>query len=103
MRSRYSAFFHKNYEYLAETQDPQTRSPQDLAANKEWAENSKFLNLEIIKVDEISATKAKVEFVAQFKILSTGELHKHHEISLFRKQAGVWYFREGRTVAEKPS
>jgi SEC-C motif-containing protein len=41
--------------------------------------------------------KGMVEFKAHFKTLGQ-EPQVHHELSKFRKQSGVWYFRDGKTL-----
>jgi SEC-C motif domain protein len=98
MRSRYSAFAVKAYEYLEETLDPQTVSHFDHAGNREWGDTVEFIKLEIISAEEIK-NKAVVEFKAYFK--KDGVELLHHEISKFRQQSGIWYFREGKVQATK--
>lgn len=100
MRSRYVAFKLKKIDYLLDTNDPQTRQDFDLKANKEWAEGVEFLSLEVLR-QESNGTKGLVEFKATYRDLQTGENQIHHEISKFRKQAGVWYFRDGRMVSKR--
>ena len=95
MRSRYSAFVTKNFDYLNETQHPQTRSPKDIEANQQWAEAVTFTGLEILRSSE-DGNKGMVEFKAHYKDTASKEAIVHHEISSFRKQAGLWYFREGK-------
>lgn len=97
MRSRYVAFVLKNIDYLLNTNDPQTRHDFDLKANKEWAEGVEFQGLEVLR-QESSGNKGIVEFKATYRDLVSEEIHTHHEISKFRKQAGIWYFREGKIV-----
>ena len=94
MRSRYSAFVTKNYQYIEDTVDPQTTNEFNHPSNREWAEQSEFQRLEILSAEEIK-NKATVEFKAYFH--QNGEDHVHHEVSKFRQQAGIWYFRDGRT------
>ncbi len=93
MRSRYTAFAVKAYDYLEETTDPQTTSEFDHAGNRDWGDTVKFVKLEIIRADEIK-NKATLEFVAHFN--KDGVDLTHHEISKFRQQGGVWFFREGK-------
>lgn len=93
MRSRYSAFAVKAYDYLEETLDPQTISDFDHEGNREWGDSVEFVKLEILSAEEIK-NKATVEFKAYFK--KEGVELIHHEISKFRKQNGLWYFREGK-------
>lgn len=95
MRARYCAFLKKEYDYLEETLDPQTALTFDNEGNKSWAESVQLQRLEIIRSEE-SGNKAIVEFKAYFKNLSDDSEHVHHEISKFRKQGGIWYFREGK-------
>lgn len=99
MRSRYSSFVVKNMDYIRETTDPQTRLDYDFEANRKWAEDSEFQGLEVIKVSS-EGNKATVEFKATFKSLSEDKTHIHHEISKFRKQGGLWYFRDGKVLSE---
>lgn len=98
MRSRYSAFAKNQMQYLRDTTDPQTLGGIDDEANKEWAENAKFLKLEILHSEE-KGTKGTVEFKAYYNILD--EDHVHHELSTFRKQAGEWFFKSGKIKGEK--
>jgi len=100
MRSRYTAFTQQNMDYLVETNDPQTRTVFDTQYNGEWAKTVEFKNLEIIREEE-NGNKAIVEFKATFKVKATGEVQVHHEVSKFRKQKGLWYFREGKVSALK--
>jgi SEC-C motif-containing protein len=93
MRSRYAAFIKKDYEYLEETVDPQTNSDFDHAGNRAWGESVELYKLEILRAEQ-NANKGLVEFKAYFR--QDGANHVHHEISKFRKQAGTWYFREGK-------
>ncbi len=95
MRSRYSAFVVKNYKYLHLTQDPQTRSPADSSANEEFSKSVEFTGLEVLNAQE-AGNKARVEFIAHYRDLKSGEAKTHHELSQFRKQAGVWYYRQGQ-------
>ncbi len=97
MRSRYSAFAVKDVSYIQATHDPQTRGYYDMAANEAWAQAVKFEKLEVLKASE-DKNKGLVEFKAYYTDIKTGQNHTHHEISKFRQQAGVWYYREGRLI-----
>lgn len=101
MRSRYTAFCLKNMDYVLETTDPQTRLDFDPAANKEWAQNSEFTGLEVL-TSKAEGNKGMVEFRAHFHTKGE-EPQIHHEISKFRKQGGIWYFRDGKTIQPKPT
>lgn len=95
MRSRYSAFCEQNMDYIAETTDPQAMGAYDMKANEEWARTSKFHKLEILNSSQ-EGNKGTVEFKAWFQT-GNGPEQIHHEVSKFRKQAGVWYFRDARS------
>lgn len=97
MRSRYSAFATQNLKYIRDTLDDQALSDYDEAANRAWASSATFINLEIIKVEELS-NKANIEFVATYEV--DGQTYKHHELSKFRKKGDRWYFREGRVRSD---
>lgn len=99
MRSRYTAFCIKKMDYVIETTDPQARLEIDKKANEEWAGQSEFTKLEILKSQE-EGNKATIEFKAYFKVKGNPEEQIHHELSKFRKQAGVWYFRDGRSLSK---
>jgi len=101
MRSRYTAFCQQKMEYITKTTDPQALGDYDMKANEEWARNSQFLKLEVLQSSQ-DGNKGMVEFKATFKT-GEGVEETHHEISKFRKQAGIWYFRDGRSksTAEK--
>jgi SEC-C motif-containing protein len=104
MRSRYTAFCQQNMDYIEETTDPQTRGDYDMKANADWAKNSKFLKLEVLNSSQ-EGNKGTVEFKAWYRT-GDGPEELHHELSKFRKQAGVWYFRDAKSkssVTEKKS
>src|SRR6476469_5493828 len=82
MRSRYTAFILKDMDYIFKTTDPQTRTEFDMKANQEWAEQAKFLKLEILKASE-DGNKGMVEFKATFQV-GDQDPQVHHEISKFR-------------------
>lgn len=99
MRSRYSAFATQNIDYITATLDPQAMDQYDRNSNKEWAEKSLFIELQIISSSE-NGPKGAVEFIAKYEYEK--EIFVHHEKSKFRKKNGQWYFREGKIIkAEK--
>lgn len=93
MRSRYSAFVTKNYDYLLATHDPKTKAEFDLAGNKQWADSVQFIKLEVLKTKEYGA-KATVEFKAQYQ--TKGIVQVHHELSTFNRIAGQWFYSIGK-------
>lgn len=97
MRSRYSAFALKKIDYVHATTDPQTRGKFDRAGNEAWANSAVFTGLEILGSRE-EGNKGEVEFRAHFR--AEGTEHVHHEKSRFRREAGRWYFRDGKVLKD---
>lgn len=95
MRSRYSAFVLKNMDYIIATTDPQRRYDFDHGETSAWMNESTFHRLEVMNSTS-EGNKGTVEFKAHYTTKNGAE-EIHHEVSKFRKQAGVWYFREGRS------
>lgn len=93
MRSRYTAFCLKNIDYVMETTDPQARLDTDQNATLEWMNSAEFTRLEVLSSRD-EGNKGVVEFKAYFKMNGADEVH--HELSKFRKQGGIWYFRDGK-------
>jgi len=88
MRSRYGAYCVEDEAYLLNTWHPSTR-PSSLELGNQ---RIKWLSLEIINASEIRDETATVEFVARFK--QNGRAGKLHEISLFRRERGLWFYLE---------
>lgn len=98
MRSRYAGFALKQYDYLFKTVDPQNLKDYNFEGNKLWAESVQFTGLEILNSEQ-SGNKGIVEFKVQF--ILNGETHTHHEVSQFRQQNGIWYYKKG-TIKSNP-
>lgn len=99
MRSRYSAYATRNFDYILDTTDPQRRQDLDHEANRDWMNSSTFTDLEVLHATEDGNT-GEVEFIARFR-RNGGAEQTHHERSRFRKQAGRWYFRDGNVATNK--
>jgi SEC-C motif-containing protein len=91
MRSRYSAYCHKNFDYLVNTTDPQVRLEFDHEGTRKWMDEATFTLLEVLKTS-MDGNKGVVEFKAHFQVADKPP-EVHHEVARFRKQAGSWYFR----------
>lgn len=92
MRSRYSAFFLGQIEYLKKTWHPET-CPEDLSAE----EPSDWFSLEIVSSDESEdGTEASVEFIA--KLVYDYHVEIIHEISDFDRLDGKWVYHSGEFV-----
>lgn len=102
MRSRYTAFTLVDVDYLRDTLAPESRHDFDAKSTKEWASQSKWKGLQILKTSKGTAEdkKGTVEFVATFEQNGTGI--EHHEVSEFRKaDNGQWYFVDGESHTHK--
>ena len=93
LRSRYTAHTFANIDYIQKTHHPAHRGEIDVASTRDWAENSDWLSLEIRNVEGGSEQdeQGTIEFIAQFNDAG-GNLVNHHEVSLFRKHEGEWFF-----------
>jgi SEC-C motif-containing protein len=104
MRSRYVAYVHKNIDYIDETQIVVPGETFNKAEALKWAESSEWLGLEIKKTQkgQDGDTSGFVEFVAHYKDKASGTQLKHHETSLFARDAGAWKFKEGNIHGAEP-
>lgn len=97
MRSRYSAYVHKNMDYIDQTQMNEKHEVFNKEEALKWAESSEWNGLEIKSTQKGQAddTTGVVEFIAHYKDKASGTELKHHETSSFQKQDGAWKFKEG--------
>ena len=92
MRSRYTAHVLLAIDYLWGTWSPEQRirsSKQDIQA---WASSCEWLGLRILdtQAGQPQDNEGLVSFVALFR--QHGQLHEHHEISLFKKTLQGWVY-----------
>lgn len=92
MRARYEAYVKGDIKFIVDTHDSQTAKELDIEETKKWALESKWLGLDILKVElgKESDDTGIVEFVVKF--IENGEEKIHHEKSLFLKKNGKWYY-----------
>ena len=83
MRSRYSAFVLKNIPYIVQTTVPSQQTLLDEKALQDWANETQWLGLEIVKAETLTKTQSAVEFKAHFQ--GSEQPQVHHEYSLFVK------------------
>jgi SEC-C motif-containing protein len=95
MRSRFSAYVMHELDYLYETTYPGSRAGDLQKAIAGWAAEARFVKLEIIKTarGQSGDKTGKVEFTAFY--LQNGQMHQHHEVSIFKKYKSRWYYVEG--------
>mgnify|MGYP002746452071 CR=1 FL=1 len=90
MRSRYTAYVLKNIPYIVATTVPSQQTLLETHLLQEWADNTTWLGLEILKTENLTKTQSAVEF----KNIFQGEEGKltHQERSIFVKIENCWYF-----------
>lgn len=98
MRSRYSAYALKAVEYLMASTHPETRSSHKPDEIQRWATACDWRQLKIIKATKGKQTDetGEVEFVASY--LEDNQLQQHHELSVFKKNNGRWFFYNGQQL-----
>lgn len=106
MRSRYTAYTLLEMRYIEETMSGFARQAYDEYEARTWAEKADWQGLDVVRapVCKPNATQGEVEFKAHY--LSNGEPKCLHEISVFHKLAGHWYYvsgKQGGLLAAKKS
>ena len=94
MRSRFSAFAFPNGEYLMETTLPEKRKFHNTDDLQEWGEINTWTKLEMVQ----KPAQDQVEFKAYYTD-EDGQPQLHHELSLFRKLNGRWYYVSGKFLS----
>ncbi|MGV2831009.1 YchJ family protein [Myxosarcina sp. GI1(2024)] len=94
MRSRYTAFYKSNIEYLIATLHPSKRKFDDRLKLSHSAKNTTWLNLKIIDTSQgqPAAEIGFVEFVAVYLVREPQQLH---ERSRFIKEGDLWLYLDG--------
>lgn len=93
MRSRYSAFCHKDIDYLVLTLDPEKRGAGDRDNLAQTMASTQWLGLRIMDDSLSGQDRGVVEFVAFFE--QDGEFGQLHEKSVFIRKDNRWFYREG--------
>lgn len=95
MKSRYTAYFLKEEDYLSKTWHPSTRPKQlNLAEDKTKWQQLKVLNS---KRGKVTDKKGWVAFAA-FYLDEQGSQGVLKEESLFVREAGQWYYHSGTFI-----
>ena len=94
MRSRFTAYFLGDTDYLLKTTWQRQISGIDQAGIHKRADNTQWRRLDIVSKEAggESDNKGKVEFKAWFFNPVTQKEEAHHENSDFIKEEGRWYF-----------
>ena len=80
----------KNIPYIVQTTVPSQQTLLDEKALQDWADETQWLGLDIVKAETLTKTQSAVEFKAHFQ--GSEQPQVHHEYSLFVKIDGRWYF-----------
>ncbi len=100
MRSRYSAYALGGYgDYLLATWFSATRG--DLSAESLSQKTVDWVQLDVLSSKQ-NGDKATVEFNALYREPDHSELQTMHEVSVFQRTAGRWFY-VGREVSSKSS
>lgn len=95
MRSRYAAYTKAKIDYIRDTMRGSAGETFDETVSTDWAKNSEWLGLNILKAEPVSddATVGFVDFTVKYK--ENGTLVNHHEISEFHKEDDRWFYVDG--------
>lgn len=95
MRSRYTAYFIADYEYILNTYNFHTRPDMSATDLKDANQGTQWLRLEVRGNSKQEAPN-KVEFKAYYKV--TKDIYCMHEISNFSKVDGQWQYVDGEML-----
>jgi len=100
MRSRYSAFYLRDVEYLLRSLAPQSRKPDDRSQLEATIGATQWLGLQILSKEKLVAgqSQAWVEFVAFYK--DGSNIRQLHEKSEFLLESGHWFYVKGQMLPE---
>ncbi|EDK14659.1 hypothetical protein CGSHiR3021_09140 [Haemophilus influenzae 22.4-21] len=80
----------KNIPYIVATTVPSQQTLLETSLLQEWADNTVWLGLEILKTESLTKTQSAVEFKAIFQGDECEQAHQ--ERSIFVKIEDRWYF-----------
>jgi SEC-C motif-containing protein len=103
MRARYSAYTLHDIDFVMDSTLPAGRHDSDPAAMRAWAEQAEWTGLEVVSTRDggDGDSQGEVEFIARYNL--NGVAQHHHEKSLFVKQDGQWFFKDGKVLHSGPS
>ena len=78
------------YKRQVQSTVPSQQALLDQKALQDWADETQWLGLDIVKTETLTKTQSAVEFKAHFQ--GSEQPQVHHEHSLFVKIEGRWYF-----------
>jgi SEC-C motif-containing protein len=101
MRSRYTAYTLRNWDYLIQTTHSSERSEKTRKAFEKWGKSVEWLKLEVLgsKKGGLQDDEGEVTFVAFYE--EEGEEHSIRESSKFLKENGRWTYSEKQSTIHK--
>ncbi len=98
MRARYTAYSMAKVDFILKTHDSKTRDQISKDETKKWAEESKWLGLELVNI--VKGLEDDKDGIVEFKAFykQNGIKHTHHEEARFIKKRGSWYFEDCKIV-----
>jgi Uncharacterized protein conserved in bacteria len=93
MRSRFTAYALHNWHYLLKSWHPESRPNCTIDDLENDAQDTEWVNLEIINASESNADNGEVEFKAWYR--HGGQLHCLHERSRFIHTENGWSYLDG--------
>jgi len=95
MRARYTAFATQQIGFILASHHPKTRVDVDPDAVARSSKGSRWLGLDVLRTEDGLAGDERgwVEFKARYE--TNGREMVHHELSLFERHQGRWYFHSG--------
>jgi SEC-C motif domain protein len=96
MRARFTAYAQVKMDFIEQTHNPKLKKELDMDENREWAEKTKWLELQVFNTENGGPDddEGVVEFKAKF---DAGEGEQwHQERSFFNKIDGNWYFTDSK-------
>jgi SEC-C motif-containing protein len=95
MRSRFSAYVMKNYEYILASYGPRQRQQLSVKTLEASAQNTRWLKLDVLETSQ-SEKHGSVEFIAFY--FADDDFYQMHECSLFEKFDGKWLYTTGKCL-----
>ncbi|OGV55932.1 MAG: hypothetical protein A2X49_08075 [Lentisphaerae bacterium GWF2_52_8] len=102
LRSRYTAYAKAEVDYVLATTHPSQRNEGDEKTVRDWAKSATWHGLEIVEADAGNEgdSEGKIEFIARYTEKNIPQ--EHHELALFKKEEGEWFFYDARILPHKP-
>ncbi|NBX84925.1 MAG: YchJ family protein [Gammaproteobacteria bacterium] len=100
MRSRYSAFYLSDINYIKKTMKEPASHQFDSVETFRWMKKIKWIGLKILKTENLSISPSYVEFSAQY--IENDFLKTIHERSEFQLSDNRWFYTTGEHI-EEPS